>query len=123
MRIKSINISNFLSYENANIEFNHDSTDSPKIYVIDGMNLDSGDDGSNGSGKSSLVSESVFYNIYGRGLRGSKQRLKLNDMVRHGRTHLVAVSSQQIDDMDRRQCKTWDQSCTVNNHQNHSKYA
>ena len=84
MRIKSINISNFLSYENANIEFNHDSADSPKIYVIDGMNLDSGDDGSNGSGKSSLVSESVFYNIYGRGLRGSKQRLKLNDMVRHG---------------------------------------
>ena len=51
-----------------------------------------------------------------------KKETLQNDMVRHGKTHLVAVPLQQIDDADQRQCKAWMQPCIKNDHQNHSKY-
>lgn len=90
MRIKSIDISNFLSYRSNHLDLIHSYDDPPAIYVIDGLNLDSdSDDASNGAGKSIILSESVFYNIYGRGLRGTKQRLKLNDMIRYGCEKMV----------------------------------
>lgn len=85
MRIKNIKLNNFLSFKEASIEFSKSIDEDPAIYIIDGLNLDSeGEEASNGSGKSTLISESIMYNIYGRALRGSKQKLKLNDMVRHG---------------------------------------
>jgi len=46
-----------------------------------------------------------------------KKETLQNDMVRHGKTHLVAVSLQQIDDTDQRQCKTRMQPCIKNDHQ------
>lgn len=86
MRIKNIKIGNFLSFEESSISLAESIDEKPAIYIIDGLNLDtdSNDDASNGSGKSTLISESIMYNIYGRALRGSKQKLKLNDMIRHG---------------------------------------
>ena len=50
-----------------------------------------------------------------------KKETLQNDMVRHGKTHLVAVSLQQIADTDQRQCKTWMQPCMEKDHQNHSE--
>lgn len=44
-----------------------------------------------------------------------------NDMVGHGKTHLVAVSLQQNADTDQRRCKTRMQPCTKNDHKNHSE--
>ena len=52
-----------------------------------------------------------------------KKETLQNDMVRHRKTHLVAVSLQRIDDADQRQRKTRMQPCMKNDHQNHSKYA
>jgi DNA repair exonuclease SbcCD ATPase subunit len=86
MRIKSIHINNFLSFEKADISLAKSYDEEPSIYIIDGINLDSNDsdNSSNGAGKSVLIGESIMYNIYGRGLRAPKQRLKLNDMIRNG---------------------------------------
>ena len=86
MRIKSIELQNFLSFKSSKLELVQNLNEEPNIFIVDGINYDveSESEGSNGSGKSSLISESVFYNIYGRGLRGNKQRITLNDMIKMG---------------------------------------
>lgn len=85
MRIKSIKLENFLSFENVHLDFINDINETPKLYLIDGLNYDGdNEDASNGSGKSALIGESLTFNIYGKGLRGSKQKVKLNDLIRHG---------------------------------------
>jgi len=85
MRIKSIDIHNFLSFKSAKLELAKSYDDPPTIYIIDGINYDSeSEDASNGSGKSTLIGESIMYNLFGRGLRGSKQKVRLNDMIRNG---------------------------------------
>lgn len=91
MRLKKIYLDNFMSFGQTDIEFNHSIDDEPKIFVIDGLNLDAEgeDNASNGSGKSSLISESIMFNIYGKALRGSKQKLKIDDMIRNGTDKLT----------------------------------
>lgn len=90
MRIKSITIQNFISFKNAKIDFVDSASDEPRIYIIDGINFDAeNDEASNGSGKSTLVSEAIMYNIFGKGLRGSKQKVKLNDMIRNGTSKMI----------------------------------
>jgi len=86
LRIKNISIKNFLSFEEANITLTNSSDDLPSIYIINGLNYDNteNDDASNGSGKSVIVGETIFYSLFGKSLRGSKQKVKLNDMIRFG---------------------------------------
>jgi hypothetical protein len=58
--------------------------------LINGINYDNDtNESSNGSGKSAFISESLMFNIYGRGLRGSKQKVKLNEMIRHGAKEML----------------------------------
>jgi DNA repair exonuclease SbcCD ATPase subunit len=106
MRIKSIHINNFLSFRDTTIELASSYDDVPTIYIINGLNLDSEDvdNSSNGAGKSVLIGESIMYNIYGRGLRAPKQRLKLNDMIRNGcdkMENLVEYFIQQDDGLSK----------------------
>ena len=85
MRIKSINIQNFLSFKNITLDLASSYEDKPTLYIIDGINYDAeSEDASNGTGKSTLIGESIMYNLFGRGLRGTKQKVKLNDMIRNG---------------------------------------
>lgn len=85
MRIKSISIQNFLSFKNITLDLATSYEDKPTLYIIDGINYDAeSEDASNGSGKSTLIGESIMYNLFGRGLRGTKQKVKLNDMIRNG---------------------------------------
>lgn len=85
MRIKSIKLRNFLSFSSVDLDLVRSVSDDPVLYIISGVNYDSdSEDASNGSGKSALIGESVTYNIYGKGLRGTKQKVRLNDMVRYG---------------------------------------
>ena len=90
MRIKSIDIHNFLSFKSAKLELAKSYDDPPTLYIIDGINYDTeSEDASNGSGKSTLIGESIMYNLFGRGLRGSKQKVKLNDMIRNGTSKMA----------------------------------
>jgi len=85
MRIKNIKLKNFLSFSDVNLDLVQDINDDPILYIIDGINYDNdNEDASNGSGKSALIGESITYNIYGRGLRGSRQKVRLNDMIKYG---------------------------------------
>ena len=86
MRIKSIELQNFLPFKHIKLDLLNSVEDSASIYFISGINYNSNDDdSSNGSGKSSIIGESIMYNIYGKGLRGSKQKVKLNDMIKMGK--------------------------------------
>ena len=85
MRIKSIKLKNFLSFGNVNLNLIQNINDDPTLYVIDGINYDNdSEDASNGSGKSALIGESITYNIYGKGLRGTRTKVRLNDMIKYG---------------------------------------
>jgi len=86
LRIKNISIKNFLSFEEANVSLTNSSSDVESIYIINGLNYDNteNDDASNGSGKSVIIGETIFYSLFGKSLRGSKQKVKLNDMIRFG---------------------------------------
>lgn len=85
MRLKKIQLKNFLSFYNTNTDIIIDPKEPPYIFIINGINYDNDtSDSSNGSGKSAFISESIMYNIYGKGLRGTKQKVKLSEMIRHG---------------------------------------
>lgn len=84
MRIKNIKLHNFLSYKDIDLQFLDSCNDEPTIYIIDGINLDAGEDSKNGIGKSVLTSEAVMYNLYGKAIRGSKKQISLNNMVKYG---------------------------------------
>lgn len=85
MRIKSLELENFLSFKKSGLNFIENNDELPTIFVVNGINYDNDDDdASNGSGKSAFIGESVFYNIFGRGLRGTNKKLKLNDMIKYG---------------------------------------
>ena len=60
--------------------------------------------------------ELMFSHVFSYRQCYKKETLQ-NDIARHEKTHLVAVSLQQIDDTDQRQCKTWMQPCMKNDHQ------
>lgn len=93
MRIKSISLQNFLSFKKTKLELLDNALDKPNIYIISGINYDNidenTDESSNGSGKSAFIGESVMYSIFGKGLRGTKQKLKLNEMIMHGCTQMA----------------------------------
>ena len=77
MRLKSIHLKNFLSFGKVDVNLVEEYDEPPTIYVIDGINYDNdSSDSSNGSGKSAFISESIMFNIFGKGLRGSKQKVK-----------------------------------------------
>jgi len=90
MRIKNIKVKNFLSFSDAELNLLQHIDDDPVLYLIDGINYDSdSDDASNGSGKSAIIGEAITYNIYGKGLRGSKQKVRLNDMIKYGCNYMM----------------------------------
>ena len=90
MRLKKIQLKNFLSFYNSEIDLIKDYNEPPTTFLINGINYDNDtNDSSNGSGKSAFISESLMFNIYGRGLRGSKQKVKLNEMIRHGAKEML----------------------------------
>lgn len=101
MRIKRISLQNFNSFKNTTIDFASHINDVPTLYLINGLNCDSdSEDASNGSGKSTLVGESIFYSLYGRCLRGSKQKVKLNDMIKHGCSKMTCSVEYFIDSIE-----------------------
>ena len=101
MRIKNIKLKNFLSFSDVNLDLVQDINDDPVLYIIDGINYDNdNEDASNGSGKSALIGESITYNIYGRGLRGSRQKVRLNDMIKYGCQNMFNEVEYLIDTPD-----------------------
>ena len=101
MRIKNIKLKNFLSFSDVNLNLVQDINDDPVLYIIDGINYDNdNEDASNGSGKSALIGESITYNIYGRGLRGSRQKVRLNDMIKYGCQNMFNEVEYLIDTPD-----------------------
>ena len=101
MRIKNIKLKNFLSFSDVNLDLVQDINDDPILYIIDGINYDNdNEDASNGSGKSALIGESITYNIYGRGLRGSRQKVRLNDMIKYGCQNMFNEVEYLIDTPD-----------------------
>lgn len=90
MRLKSIHLKNFLSFGKVDVNLVEEYDEPPTIYVIDGINYDNdSSDSSNGSGKSAFISESIMFNIFGKGLRGSKQKVKAGEMIRHGANEML----------------------------------
>lgn len=106
MRLSKIELNNFMSFKSDTIELTSDINEKPTIYIIDGINYDSdveNESSSNGSGKSTLIGESVMYNIFGRGLRGNKQKVKLNEMIRNGSSKMSNIITYLIKDEDNNQ--------------------
>jgi len=106
MRLSKIELNNFMSFKSDTIELTNDINEKPTIYIIDGINYDSdveNESSSNGSGKSTLIGESVMYNIFGRGLRGNKQKVKLNEMIRNGSSKMSNIITYLIKDEDNNQ--------------------
>jgi len=106
MRLSKIELNNFMSFKSDTIELTSDINEKPTIYIIDGINYDSdveNESSSNGSGKSTLIGESVMYNIFGRGLRGNKQKVKLNEMIRNGSSKMSNIITYLINDEDNNQ--------------------
>ena len=66
MKIKSLKIQNFYSFESASVDF----TKFKNIVLIKGVNKDA--EGSNGSGKSAFV-EAVYFGLTGKTLRKSTE--------------------------------------------------
>lgn len=90
MRLKSIHLKNFLSFGKVDANLVEEYDEPPTIYVIDGINYDNdSSDSSNGSGKSAFIGESIMFNIFGKGLRGSKQKVKAGEMIRHGANEML----------------------------------
>jgi len=90
LRLKSIHLKNFLSFGKVDVNLVEEYDEPPTIYVIDGINYDNdSSDSSNGSGKSAFISESIMFNIFGKGLRGSKQKVKAGEMIRHGANEML----------------------------------
>ena len=71
MKIKSIKIKNFYSYEDATLDFG----ELDNLIYVDGKNKDAG--GSNGSGKSSLF-EAVVWGLTGKTIRKSIEDAVVN---------------------------------------------
>lgn len=90
MRIHRIAGHNFFSFDDFNIVINETPDSPPVFYIIDGINYDTdSENSSNGSGKSTLISESIFYNLFSRSLRGLKQKVKQDNVIKSGREQLV----------------------------------
>jgi len=79
MRIKSIKLKNIYSFKELNLDF---SKNEPGLYVINGINHDDPGNGpSNGSGKSILVGESLYINLFGKSLRAANKRFKIDGII------------------------------------------
>lgn len=97
MKLKKLHIKDFISFGDTELEFDLDSK--PTLYLIQGQNLDSLDDSANnGCGKSSLIGESLCYNLFGRSLRGSNKKIKANEVVRIGSKSLYNCIEYLLDD-------------------------
>lgn len=86
MRLKKIKNKNFCSFEDAELELLQNSSDKNAIYLIHGINKDITDDSpeetSNGSGKSTIIGESVTFNLFNRPLRGDKKKSKIDQLIK-----------------------------------------
>lgn len=97
MKLKKLHIKDFISFKDTQLEFNID--DKPTLYLIQGQNLDSLDDSANnGCGKSSLIGETLSYNLFGRSLRGTNKKIKANEIVRIGSKSLSNIVEYQLDE-------------------------
>ena len=86
MRLKKIKNKNFCSFEDTELELLQNSSDKNAIYLIHGINKDITDDSpeetSNGSGKSTIIGESVTFNLFNRPLRGDKKKSKIDQLIK-----------------------------------------
>ncbi len=86
MRIKKIKNKNFCSFEDIELELLTSNDEKNIIYIIDGINKDISEDKpeetSNGSGKSSVIGESVTFSLFNRPLRGGKKKIKIDDLIK-----------------------------------------
>ena len=89
MRIHKIKGHNFLSFDEFELTINDTPSAPPVFYIIDGINYDTdSENSSNGSGKSTIISETIFYNLFSRSLRGLRQKVKQDNMIKNGREQL-----------------------------------
>ena len=72
LKFKSVKTENFLSILNSNIEL-----DNQGVVLIKGVNNSQGSSDSNGSGKSSIIAEAVYYAITGETLRGTSEVINI----------------------------------------------
>ena len=77
MKIKKLQIKNFLSVQKASIDF----TKFDSLTIIKGKNLDTG--GSNGAGKSTIV-EAIYFALTGKTLRKSTEASLVNTKAKKG---------------------------------------
>ena len=91
MKIKSIKLKNFLSYDRLDFELCDNPNSVSNIYIISGINRDTSqsDDNSNGSGKSTLIGESISFNLFGKNLRGSSKKIKLENAIKFGEGSMI----------------------------------
>ena len=88
MKIKKLQVKNFLSIQKASIDF----TEFEGLTVIKGKNLDTG--GSNGAGKSAIV-EAIYFALTGKTLRKSTEASLVNTQAKKGLE--VAVQIEKAD--------------------------
>jgi len=92
MKIKSMKLRNFLSFEKADITLHNSKDDPPSLFIVTGKNYDQlkdSDDSRNGAGKSSFLCENLVYNIYGKPLRGGKGKVKIDDLIKKGHNEML----------------------------------
>ena len=99
MRLKKIKLQNFLSYERLDFSFHDKENEDPSIYIITGVNNDTeaSVDNSNGSGKSTLVGEAISFNLFGKNLRGTSKKVKLENAIKFGESTLINDGEYFID--------------------------
>jgi len=77
MKFLNLTLKNFLSFQDkVELKLNNKG-----IVLIEGINQDASGGTSNGSGKSALVTEGLFYVLYGETLRGQKADEVVNETV------------------------------------------
>jgi len=99
MRLKKLKLQNFISYQKLDFDLTESYDEIPSIYIISGLNKDASEseDNSNGSGKSTLIGEAVSFNLFGRNLRGSFKKIKLENTIMFGAGKMINEIEYLID--------------------------
>ena len=87
MKIRQLQVKNFLSIQKASIDF----TEFEGLTVIKGKNLDTG--GSNGAGKSAIV-EAIYFALTGKTLRKSTEASLVNTQAKKGLEVAVQIEKE-----------------------------
>ena len=101
MKIKSMKLRDFLSFEKVDLKLHNTHDEPPSIFLVVGKNYDQSEDSDesrNGAGKSSFLCENLSYNLFGKPLRGGKGKVKIDDLIRKGQDDMVNEISYFLED-------------------------